>query len=440
MSSPTATAHVDGLDATIRIERDRWGIPHVIAHSLRDLFFGQGWATAADRSWHLEWDRRRAAGTLAAVTGQAAHAVGDAFARRARLRDVAAAGYHALDAAQRLPLDAQAAGINAYHDTVRAGVAPRAPELGVLGIEPGPWQAADAVAAFQIRHVLFATWQTKLWRARVLAALGPDAVARFNREGTWGDTPVIVPAGSVAAVGELEAAGLLHDGDVPELLRALQPLGLQLSGSNCWVVSGERTATGRPVITGDPHRAFEVPNVYYQIRSAARRRASRPPGSPSRGCPASSTSARTPTWRGASPTPWPTTRTCSSSACPTPCRTAGRDHRGGRGRRSAGGVPVDQARTGGGGWLRARVGVALASTGLADPAGSLRTLLPLLQARTVAELDAALADWAEPLNNWVIADGDGDIAYRPPARCRCAARSTPAPGAGLDRQSTTGPA
>ncbi|MGE0730493.1 MAG: penicillin acylase family protein [Acidimicrobiia bacterium] len=413
MSSPTATAHVDGLDATIRIERDRWGIPHVIAHSLRDLFFGQGWATAADRSWHLEWDRRRAAGTLAAVTGQAAHAVGDAFARRARLRDVAAAGYHALDASQRLPLDAQAAGINAYLDTVRAGAAPLAPELGVLGIEPGPWQAADAVAVFQIRHVLFATWQTKLWRARVLAALGPDAVARFNREGTWGDTPVIVPAGSVAAVGELEAAGLLHDGDVPELLRALQPLGLQLSGSNCWVVSGERTATGRPVITGDPHRAFEVPNVYYQIRLSCPEEGIEAAGFSFPGVPGIQHFGQN------AHLAWGVTNAMADyqdlfvERLPDAVldrrvetiEVAGADAQ-----------QVECLLTRHGpvvvGGSEHGVGVALASTGLADPAGSLRTLLPLLQARTVAELDAALAEWAEPLNNWVIADGNGDIAYR----------------------------
>ena len=58
------------------------------------------------------------------------------------------------------------------------------------------------------------------------------------------------------------------------------------------------------------------------------------------------------------------------------------------------------------------VGVALASTGMTDPAGSLRTLVPLLRARTVDELDGAVREWAEPLNNWVMADRHGTIGYR----------------------------
>ena len=105
-----------------------------------------------------------AAGTLAAVTGQPAHVISDAFARRARLLDVAQRGYDQLSDDERLPLDAQAAGINAYFEL---GTTPP-PELVRLGVEASRWRGADAVAVFQIRHVLFATWQTKLWRARVI--------------------------------------------------------------------------------------------------------------------------------------------------------------------------------------------------------------------------------------------------------------------------------
>lgn len=419
MSSLPAAAvhHLDGVDGTVRIERDRWGIPHVIAHTLRDLFFGQGYATAQDRSWHLEWDRRRAHGTLAAVTGQAAHAVGDAFSRRARLGDVAAAGYAALTDAQRLPLDAQAAGINAYHDQVRAGVAAPAPELRALGIEPGRWEPADAVATFQIRHVLFATWQTKLWRARVLAALGPDAVARFNREGTWGDTPVIVPAGVRAAVGELAAAGLFEGPAANDALAALQPLGLQLSGSNCWVVHGERTATGKPIVTGDPHRAFEVPNVYYQLRLTCPEQGIEAAGFSFPGVPAIQHFGQN------AHLAWGVTNAMADyqdlyvERLPDAVierRTelvqvaGGDDHHVECLLTRHGPVVVGGSEHG--------VGVALASTGMVDPAGSLRTLVPLLRARSIDELDEVLATWVEPLNNWVIAERNGDIGYRTTGR------------------------
>lgn len=411
----TAPGGLDGLDGTIEIERDRFGIAHVRAHSLHDLFFGQGYATAADRSWHLEWDLRRAAGTLAAVTGQAAHAIGDSFARRARLLDVARAGYQALTAAERLPLDAQAAGINAYHAQLPAEQ--RAAELRLLGIEPSPWQGSDAVAVFQIRHVLFATWQTKLWRARVAAALGPNAVARFNQEGSWGETPVIVPAGVRAAVGEVEQAGLLLT--EPDSLAALAalgelaPLGLHLSGSNCWVVGGSRTASGKPIIAGDPHRAFEVPNVYYQIRLSCPEEGIEAAGFSFPGVPGIQHFGQN------GKVAWGVTNAMADyqdlyverlaeaviDRRVETVAVAGADDQAVECLLTRHGPVVV-------GGSEQGVGLALASTGMVDPAGSLRTLLPLLQAATVAELDAALADWVEPLNNWVLADRTGAIAYR----------------------------
>ena len=401
---------LDGIDATVVIDRDRFGIPHVRASSLRDLFFGQGFATAADRGWHLEWDLRRAAGTLAAVTGQPAHVISDAFARRARLLDVAQRGYDQLSDDERLPLDAQAAGINAY---LELGTIPP-PELVQLGIEASRWRGADAVAVFQIRHVLFATWQTKLWRARVVASLGPEAVARFNREGSWGDTPVIVPAGVRTAVGELEAAGLLReDPAVTQALAEMAPLGLALSGSNCWVVGGSRTAHGKPLLAGDPHRAFEVPNVYYQLRLS---------------CPEADIDAAGFSFPGVpgvqhfgqnAHLAWGVT---NAMADYQDLYVERLDNPAVERREEtievAGGpaTTVECLLTRHGpivvGGTEQGVGLALASTGMVDPAGSLRLLLPLLRARSVAELDGALSQWVEPLNNWVLADGAGSIGYR----------------------------
>ncbi|MEZ5266115.1 MAG: penicillin acylase family protein [Acidimicrobiales bacterium] len=409
MFSPTATAIVDGLDATIRIERDRWGIPTSSPTACATCSSGRA-GPPPPIAAGTSRDRRRAAGTLA-VTGQAAHAWAMRSPAASASATVAAAGYHALaDASPAAPLDAQAPA-STPTSTPCAPAPRRWPRSSRCSASSsGPWQAADAVAVFQIRHVLFATWQTKLWRARVLAALGPDAVARFNREGTWGDTPVIVPAGSVAAVGELEAAELLHDGDVPERQGAATA-GLHVEQPA--VVSGERTATGRPVITGDPHRAFEVPNVYYQIRLSCPEEGIEAAGFSFPGVPGIQHFGQN------AHLAWGVTNAMADyqdlfvERLPDAVldrrvetiEVAGADAQ-----------QVECLLTRHGpvvvGGSEHGVGVALASTGLADPAGSLRTLLPLLQARTVAELDAALADWAEPLNNWVIADGDGDIAYR----------------------------
>ncbi len=400
---------MEGLDGPVTIDRDEWGIPHVWATNLADLFFGQGFATAVDRLWHLEWDRRRALGTLAAVTGDAGHAVADGFARRARLADAAQRGYASLDAPTRGALDAHAAGINAY----LSGVADRPLELRTLRVEPGPWEPWHAVAVFLVRHVTFATWQSKLWRARVLAAQGPTAVGRWNIEGFVGDTPVIVPPGARAAVGELDAAGLLSGGPAAETIAALRPLGMQMSGSNCWALTGARTAAGRPLIAGDPHRPLEVPNVYYQVRLTCLVEGIEAAGFSFPGVPGIQHFGQNAFMA------WGVTNAMADYQdlyverlpdAVTDRRTETVE--------VAGGDPIEieclTTRHGpvvvGG--TEHGVGVALASTGLVEPAGSLRLIVPLLQTRSVAALDAALADWVEPLNNFVLADRQGAVGYR----------------------------
>lgn len=403
--------HIEALDADVTISRDRLGIPLVTASTEHDLFLGQGFATAEDRLGQMEWDRRRAYGRSAELHGSPTNVVDDGFHRRVRLGDRAQAGYHALDAATRAVLDAYVAGVNA----ARAVLAVPA-ELAALGATVEEWAPWDPVAVYLVRHVSFATWQTKLWNARVAAALGVDAIGRFKSEGEHGETPVIVPPGTKVALDRLVGAGGRRaDGFDPAWLEELSPLGLDLSGSNAWAVHGSRTASGAPLIAGDPHRTLEVPNVYYQVRL-------RGPdidvaGISFVGVPGIQHFAQTPT------AAWAVTNAMADyqdlyverlpeaivdGRVETITVRDGDD------------VTVECSTTRHGpvvvGGRAHGVGLALASTGLVDAGGSLRTILPMLRARSVAELAAALGDWVEPANNFVLADDAGHIAYRTAGR------------------------
>ena len=66
----SGTVRLSGLDGHVDIFRDGFGIPHVRAGSAHDAFFGQGFATAQDRLWHMEVDRRRAYGRWAEYAGK----------------------------------------------------------------------------------------------------------------------------------------------------------------------------------------------------------------------------------------------------------------------------------------------------------------------------------------------------------------------------------
>ncbi|MFJ2305333.1 penicillin acylase family protein [Streptomyces sp. NPDC087787] len=204
------------------VYRDDWGIPHLRADGAAELARAQGRVTALDRSWQLEVERHRAQGTSASFLGPSA-VPWDRFARRARLDDTARRCFTALERR-----DAETADwVRAYVDGVNAGLpAATAPEFARAGLTPGRWEPWTPLGVWLATHILFAGFPAKLWREQVVTRLGADAVGLFATDGPG------------------------------------------TSGSNGWLVAGERTVTGQPVIAGDPHRFIEEPGVYQQIHLA----------------------------------------------------------------------------------------------------------------------------------------------------------------------------
>ncbi|MEV7076458.1 penicillin acylase family protein [Streptomyces sp. NPDC093990] len=204
------------------IYRDAWGIPHLRAGSARELAHAQGRVTARDRAWQLEVERHRAQGTSAAFLGAAALSW-DTLARRARLDDTARRCFAALERQDPETAD----WVRAYVDGVNEELpSASAPEFARVGLAPGRWEPWTPLGVWLGTHILFAGFPAKLWRDEAIRHLGPDAVGLFATDGPG------------------------------------------TSGSNGWLVAGDRTTTGHAVLAGDPHRYIEDPGVYQQIRLA----------------------------------------------------------------------------------------------------------------------------------------------------------------------------
>ncbi|WP_411111175.1 penicillin acylase family protein [Streptomyces sp. c-19] len=214
----------NGVSVSIEVYRDAWGVPHLRAADPDELAFAQGRVTARDRAWQLEVERHRAQGTTAAFLG-AAELGWDSFARRSRLADTARRCF------ERLERDdaPTAAWVRAYVDGVNDGLAEgasRAPEFAETGLAPGRWEPWTPLAVWLSTHILFAGFPTKLWREEVARRLGEEWTELFATDGPG------------------------------------------TAGSNGWLVAGERTASGAALVAGDPHRFIEAPGVYQQIRLA----------------------------------------------------------------------------------------------------------------------------------------------------------------------------
>jgi len=223
-TSGALTAPISG-PATVA--RDSLGVPHIEAASVEDALFLQGYVTAQDRLWQMDAIRRVAAGELAEVAGPRA-LESDIDARRLRLRRLAERQAASAAAEDRRWMAAYARGVNFFLETHRG----RLPvEFALLRYDPRPWSVTDTVLVeIQMFRTLSQTWRLEN------------------------------PKAALAAGG---------DKDKVEFLFPPRDGGEAHPGSNAWAVSGALTASGKPLLAGDPHLEFSLPSTWYLVHLRA---------------------------------------------------------------------------------------------------------------------------------------------------------------------------
>jgi penicillin amidase len=269
---------VTGLQAPAKILIDQWGVAHIEAASDRDAFFLQGWNAARDRLWQIDLWRKRGLGLLSASFGPA-YVAQDRAARLFLYRGDMAAEWAAYGPKAKGRAEAFVAGVNAYVAAVRAGKAPLPIEFRLTASQPDLWQPEDVV---RIRsHALTRNVDSEAARARVACASGLGAdVLRRKLEPAWttkvpaGLDPCVVPPDVLAdyVLGtrdvEFHAPGQTVAETPASELAALENRATA-EGSNNWVISPARTATGRPILANDPHRNLGAPSLRYIVHLKA---------------------------------------------------------------------------------------------------------------------------------------------------------------------------
>ena len=248
-----------GLSGPVEILRDRYGIPHIYAQNAADASFALGYVHAQDRLWQMEMSRRIAAGRLSEVVG-AGGLDTDRFLRAIGVRRSAEASLQRLDDDTRRQLEAYAAGVNAF---IASGpVLP--PEFWLTGVKPEPWTPADSVAwTKMMAWDLGGNFRSELLRMHLAKTL-PMARIQEILPPYPGEAPPALPdLKELYAPLEREAVRLAdarpaHAGLAPEILASNDGLG-----SNNWVVSGARSASGKPLLANDPHLGLSAPPVWY---------------------------------------------------------------------------------------------------------------------------------------------------------------------------------
>jgi penicillin amidase len=275
----SASLSLQGLRERVTVRRDERGIPYIEAANLTDLSFAQGYVTASDRLWQMDFMRRTMRGESAEVLGSAVLPQDKMF-RTYGFARVAEAEVANASQEAREQLEAYARGVNAYIETLDAKSLPQ--EFQILQYRPKPWTPADSLLIVKLFfEFLSDTWQTDIMRAALqnvpadkraalLVETSPLDVLVVGRDGVKAqaglsrpsDTGVKVNVATLRALNEMRA-------DVERVAERLGVLELNREASNNWVVSGKRTASGKPLLANDPHLLASAPSIWYMIHLSA---------------------------------------------------------------------------------------------------------------------------------------------------------------------------
>lgn len=215
------------VSARATIQFDSLGVPHVAAATWQDAIFLQGYLTARDRMWQLDAMRRLAAGELAEVIGPAMLDL-DRETRRFGLGRMADEQERLLTPQAREIYSEYARGVNYFLETHRD----RLPvEFKLLNYDPRPWRIRDSVLiGLHMYRTLTPSWNDEIRKLHLIQKGDPQKVAYLYQ---------------------------IRDGQD------------FLPGSNAWVISGEHTASGKPILANDPHLEFSMPSTWYMVHLQA---------------------------------------------------------------------------------------------------------------------------------------------------------------------------
>jgi penicillin amidase len=242
-----------GLQTQVTVRYDERGVPHIQAQNETDMYRTLGYVHAQDRLFQMEMVRRLARGELAAILGPKL-LDSDRLFRTLGIRAHADAYVAKMDTnnAANKALSAYLDGINQYQNTHPAPI-----EFDILGISKRPFTAKDTLSvAGYMAYSFAAAFRTEPVMTYVRDKLGVNYLDVFDL--SWHPEGVIPP--------------VLRDNDWQDLnnlaqisQKTLTDSGLALfEGSNAWAISGSRTASGKPLLAGDPHIGFAVPSVWYE--------------------------------------------------------------------------------------------------------------------------------------------------------------------------------
>ena len=282
----TGELRLPGLTGEVEVVRDEFGIPQLYGDSVEDLMRAQGYVHAQERFFEMDVRRHATAGRLAELFGEPA-LESDRYVRTMGWRRVAGQELALVQPETRAALEAYAVGVNAYlDDHTPSQIAVEYTVLNLSGLDylPEPWSAIDSLAWLKaMAWDLRGNMTDEIDRVLALAGHTEAQVEQLYPPYPYAEHDPIVSRGAVVdGVFEQDAtAGATRNPQRPAftadqrrvladvrdgVARMPQLLGHGDGiGSNSWVVDGDHSATGAPLLANDPHLSVGLPGVWMQM-------------------------------------------------------------------------------------------------------------------------------------------------------------------------------
>ena len=257
----SGTVYSDKLSAKVSIERDSYAVPTITGSTREEVAYGIGYVHGQDRFFQMDLLRRSAAGELAEILGPQAVAQ-DRRARVHGFRQKANQAWDNMPEEQARTLEYYVAGVN---DGL-ASLGSKPWEYGLLKSETRPWSPPDSILILHAFYLVlqdepgrdYARWIARKFLPREVVELfdHPTNAWEASVDGSVIPIPEIPGPKSFAYLqASREDTARPETGDPPET----HP------GSNNWVVGSALSTTGYPILANDPHLVLNIPNNWYKL-------------------------------------------------------------------------------------------------------------------------------------------------------------------------------
>ncbi|MGV3610700.1 MAG: penicillin acylase family protein [Fluviicola sp.] len=255
---------ISGATNTISIYYDERKVPHIFAENDHDMYLAQGYVTAKDRLWQMDFMSYASAGRLSEILGTG-YLNYDRLQRRVGMLSSAKNALKAIEAnpETKRALDAYTEGVNAHMYSLSYEEYPL--EYKLMGYKPEPWTNLKSVLIMKYVSAMLTGYEEDIAMAHMLKALGQTEFQKLYPEFASIDLEQMNFLEKLN-IDSLPYASYINYEFLTNTAKVKPSAFNPRLGSNNWAINASKSASGNPVLCNDPHLNLTLPSIWYEVQ------------------------------------------------------------------------------------------------------------------------------------------------------------------------------